>query len=173
MIANSEKLTALRVERKYFSDAIPALTVRYNDWLNDSRLPCNYLSNRKNIECEKERANSGKTASGILADIKNVESKIAAIDKEIAIIEAAETAKNQVSVTLANQGISMEALSKAAEGQNEAAKIKAAAEAEAIKTTATTQADNSRNNNMVFIAVAVVVVAVVAFVLFKKFKKKK
>jgi hypothetical protein len=123
--------------------------------------------------CRLLNANKVGEANVLLAEITRLKSEIQAIDTEIGVLIEADRANNQANVSLANKGISMEALALAAKGQNEAAAIKAAAEAEAIKTTATTQADNSRNNNMVFIAVAVVVVAVVAFVLFKKFKKKK
>lgn len=172
MSANQEKIALLNSAKASKAARIAILAPSESDWRRDSTRECRG-SGQKKRDCEKERQNSLVIANQRLAEINQLKSDIASIDLEIAVLVEADRANNQANVTLANQGISMEALSKAAEGQNEAAKIKAAAEAEAIKTTATTQADNSRNNNMVFIAVAVVVVVVVAFVLFKKFKKKK
>lgn len=172
MSANQEKIALLNSARSSKEARIAILVPSEADWRRDSTRECRGTARQKR-DCQKERGDSLVIANQRLAEINQLKNEIAGIDIEIAALVEADRAKNQANVALANQGLSMEALSKAAEGQNEAAKIKATAEAEAIKTTATTQAENSRNNNMVFIAVAVVVVAVVGFVLFKKFKKKK
>lgn len=171
MSANQEKIALLNGSKASKNARIATLIPSEADWRADSQRECRGSGNRLR-ECKAERAASLVTANQRLAEINQLKSDVQAIDLEIAVLVEADRANNQANVTLANKGVSKEALQTAALGQNEAAKIKANAEAEAITKIASTQADNSRNQNMVFIAVAVVVVVVVSYFLYKKFKKK-
>ena len=176
MSQNLEKITQLMADRKYFSDALPALNQRYNDWLNDSRKPCGYYSNSKNKKCEEERANSGITAAGIKKDIENVEGKILQIDNQIKLLTETQTATNTATVTLANKGFSLEALTIKAEGEvkavQDAAVIKANAEAQAIKETSNASAINETFRNRLIYGVIAVVILAGVFIAFKIYSKK-
>lgn len=173
MSQNLEKITQLVAERNAKAARIATLIPSEADWRADSKRECRG-SGSKYRDCQKERADSLVIANQRAAEIASLRSQVASIDQQIKVLEAAQTATNTATVTLAQTGQSWEALAIAAEGQSkaslEAATIKANAEAQAIKANSSVAVDNSKQRNMIFIAIAIIAALVIGYIIYTKYK---
>lgn len=116
-------------------------------------------------------------ANILLSEINGLKDQVRSIDEQIQVLASVQTATNTATVTLAQTGQSLEALTIAAEGQSkasiEAATIKATAEAQAIKETSNASAINETFRNRLIYGVIAVVVFGVVFIAIKFYLNKR
>jgi len=184
MSQNLEKITQLTAQRNTLSARMATLIPSEADWRKDSTLPCTQSLKSKREACQKERANSLLTANQRAAEIASIKDQINSIDRQISVLESTQESSNTANITLAGKGISLESEVLKAEGEaradlalaeaqgtaaQQAAQIKANAEAQAIKESSSVASDNSKQRNMIFIAIAVIAALGIGFFLYKKY----
>ena len=172
MSQNLEKITQLVAERNAKTARIAEIEPKEAYLRKFEKIDCPTGQIRNT--CLSYNAARVGEANVFLAEINALKSQINSIDQQIKVLESVQIATNTATVTLAQTGQSLEALTIAAEGQSkasiEAATIKANAEAQAIKTNSNLAADNSKQRNMIFIAIAIIVALVIGYIIYTKYK---
>lgn len=133
---------------------IDTLQAEYNrlmglvrSWRDSANFECDQRLKRKREDCEEDRANRLRKASDRETAAKGVKAKIASLQSQIDTYEDLLKAQGETEMFLAKSGTT--------------------AEAEAIKATA--EAENKKDNNALFIAIAAAVAILIGIFIYKKF----
>jgi len=172
MSVTSEKYSAKVAELASLDSQIAIYRNSYQSWYDaakkkESECPRLILNKRK--ECEADRDYKYSQAAQAQNTLNSLLSQRATLLQEIDSLKRAMDAESQATVNLSTQGLSQAALIAKAEGEANAAKIRAEAEANAITTTAET----NNNSKQLIIGAIVVVVVIAGIIIVKRIAKAK